>query len=263
MRRKGFTIAVSGKGGTGKTMTSALLTTLLAQFGSVLAVDADPDANLDEALGLQVKKTVGEMREELIAAGAKRDWPSNKTFREAFEQGFPEIITETPAFDLLVMGQPEEDGCYCSINNILRYLIDAKSKQYDFVVIDCEAGLEHLSRRTTRGADILLAVSDTSQKGFLTARRVKALADKMGPEIGEVWLIVNKVRTGGRDHLEKSARETGLPVVGWIDFDPLVAEYDEKGIPLAKLPAESCSVQVISDLVQKIAAGGNIIGNAT
>lgn len=258
-RRKGFTIAISGKGGTGKTMVAALLTACLARHGSVLSVDADADANLPEALGVKAGKSVGQLREQIIAAGAKRDWPDNLTFQKAFEVGFAELVTETPAFDLLVMGQPEEEGCYCAVNHILRYLIDTRSRQYDFVVIDCEAGLEHLSRRTTRGADVLLVVTDTSQKGFLTARRVKALAAQMESGLGEVCLLVNKAPAEPREHLERTARETGLPLVGLIPFDHYVADFDERGIPLTELPAESHSVQAVSVLVRKLVDDGGII----
>lgn len=250
-QRKGFTIAVSGKGGVGKTMASSLLVSQLSKIGSVLAVDADPDANLAEALGIKVNNSVGQMREHLLQERSKRN-ASNRPFQETLEVGFSEIIVETPNFDVVVMGQPEEEGCYCAVNHVLRHLLDTRSRQYDFVVIDCEAGLEHLSRRTTRGADILLVVSDTSMKGLLTARRVAALAEQLGIETGRTWLLLNRLRPNTRPDMEEVASQTGLPLVGMIPNDTLITDFDELGRPLVELPQEVLAVQEIKMVIKKI-----------
>lgn len=249
--RKGFTIAVSGKGGVGKTMASSLLISHLLKKGSVLAVDADPDANLAEALGIKVTNSVGQMREQLLAERSKRG-ADNRPFQESLEVGFSEVILETPNFDMVVMGQPEEEGCYCAVNHVLRYLLDTRSRQYDFVVIDCEAGLEHLSRRTTRGADILLVVSDTSMKGLLTAHRVAVLAAQLGIEKDRTWLLLNRLRPDTRPDMAEVAAQTGLPVVGLIPNDPLITNFDELGKPLVDLPQEVLAVQAIGKVVEMI-----------
>ena len=166
-------IAVSGKGGTGKTLVSSLLIKILSETGKdVLAIDADPDSNLPEALGVEVVKTVGDIREELKQETAEGKIPAGMNKWDILDYKIMESVVESPEFDLVVMGRPEGSGCYCAVNNMLRKIIETLSSNYDFIIIDTEAGLEHLSRRTTQNVNVMLIVTDISKRGFLTAQRI-------------------------------------------------------------------------------------------
>ena len=250
---KGITIAVSGKGGTGKTMISSLLVRYFSRFGSVFAIDADPDSNLPEALGVTIKKNVGALREKILDIRAETVSPST-TKKDLFEEGLLQIIEEGTAFDLLAMGRSEGAGCYCTINHILRDVIDTKSKNYDTIIIDCEAGLEHLSRRTTRGADIMIVVTDATKKGILTAKRVKELSLEVNIAFDRIVVIANKVTPETRDIMEKLGKENGLDIIGYIPFDPLISQYDAMGKPILELPEESPSVSAAYEIFSRIRA---------
>jgi CO dehydrogenase maturation factor len=251
MKAKGLTIAISGKGGTGKTMISSLLVRYFSRFGSVFAIDADPDSNLPDALGVEVKKDVGSVREDILDIRADKISPS-MTKKDLFEMELLQIIEEGTAFDLLVMGRSEGAGCYCTINHILREVIDTKSKNYDTVIIDCEAGLEHLSRRTTRGADIMIVVTDATKKGILTARRVKELSLEVDIDFDRIVVIANKVTPETRPIMEELGRENGLDIIGYIPFDPLISQYDAIGRSLLELPEGSSSVSSAYEIFSRI-----------
>ena len=189
------TIAVAGKGGTGKTTISALVIDYLARNkqGSVLAIDADPSTNLNLALGVPLYDTVGDVREETATAVGGSEALGGMSKWDYLDFRINEALVEETAFDLLAMGRPEGPGCYCAANNILRTSVDRLSDAYDYVVIDNEAGLEHLSRRTTRDVDLLLLVSDPSLRGIIAAGRVAELVDELKTAVGAVYLIVNRV----------------------------------------------------------------------
>lgn len=246
-------IAVSGKGGTGKTMVSSTLVNLLSKTGKdVLAIDADPDSNLPEALGIEVLKTVGDVREELKKDTASGNIPSGANKWDILDYKIMESVVETPEFDLLVMGRPEGSGCYCAVNNMLRKIIETLSSNYDIIVIDTEAGLEHLSRRTTQNVDVMLVVTDPSHRGILTAQRIGELAQELDINFKELFLILNRVKVENEENLRKKAAETGLQLGGLIYEDPIVSEYDIEGRPLIELPDDAESVKELTKIVEKI-----------
>ncbi|MEK7847442.1 MAG: AAA family ATPase [Chloroflexota bacterium] len=248
--RRGFTIAVSGKGGVGKTAVSALLVRHLSRRGGVLAIDADPDSNLPQALGVNAETTVGEAREAILNAPARSRVAADKA--SALRQALAERVEETYDFDLIVMGRSEGPGCYCAVNSILREVIDSRAESYDFTVIDCEAGLEHLSRRTTRDVDVLIAVSDPTKNGLLTARRVVDLTRELMVDFGTSLVVVNRVTPENRPWADSLARELGVEVAYYLPYDPLVAEYDMQGKPLSGLPPHSPLVLAVAALAEGV-----------
>jgi CO dehydrogenase maturation factor len=246
-------IAVSGKGGTGKTLVSTLLIkSLIGKDKDILAIDADPDSNLPEALGIEAEHTVGDIREELKKDTAAGNIPTDANKWDILDYKIMESIIETPEFDLLVMGRPEGSGCYCAVNNILRKIIETISTNYDFIVIDTEAGLEHLSRRTTQNVDIMLVVTDTSNKGILTAKRIEELSDEIDIAIKKLFLILNRVKPQNEQELLKKANKIGLEIAGIIYEDEMVADYDMGGKPLLDLPKDSKTVHAALKIMDKI-----------
>jgi CO dehydrogenase maturation factor len=246
-------IAVSGKGGTGKTLVSSLLIKALSgREMDILAIDADPDSNLPEALGVDVHKTVGDVREELKEDTAKGRIPTGMNKWDILDYKIMESIIETPNFDLLVMGRPEGSGCYCAVNNMLRRIIENLSSNYDMIIIDTEAGLEHLSRRTTQNVDVMLVVTDKSKRGILTAQRIGQLAEELEIKFQELYLVLNRVNTENEEEVLKKAKETGLEMVGVIYEDDEVTQYDIEGRPLVELPDESNTVKTVSGILSRI-----------
>lgn len=243
-------IAVSGKGGTGKTMVSASLVRILAATGAdVLAIDADPDSNLPEALGVSVSGTVGEVREQLKRDTAAGRLPPSANKWDILDYRIMESITETDDFDLLVMGRPEGSGCYCAVNTMLRRIIENIAENYDYIVIDTEAGLEHLSRRTTQNVDVMMVVTDPSKRGILTARRILELSRELEIKFRKVFLVLNRVQEGD---LEKLEIDDDLEVIGVIPEDPLVSRYDMEGRSLYELPEDSAAFRAIKKVAGKI-----------
>ncbi len=246
-------IAVSGKGGTGKTLVSSLLIKALSETGKdVLAIDADPDSNLPEALGVGVEKTVGDIREQLKKDTASGKIPAGMNKWDILDYKIMESVVESPEFDLLVMGRPEGSGCYCAVNNMLRKIIETLSSNYDFIVIDTEAGLEHLSRRTTQNVNIMLIVTDISKRGMLTAQRIGELSNELDINIKNMFLVLNRVKQNNEDLIRRKAVETGLDVIGVIYDDIEVTEFDIEGKPLIKLPIDSNPVKTVSNIVSQI-----------
>ena len=251
MIKRGLTIAISGKGGTGKTMLSSLLVRYFSKRGSVFAIDADPDSNLPEVLGMEVHKDVGSVREDVLDIRSDKISPSMSK-KDIFEMELLQIIQESPDFDLLVMGRSEGAGCYCTINHILRDVIDTKAGNYDTVIIDCEAGLEHLSRRTTRGADIMIVVTDATKRGVLTAKRVEELSREVDIGFDRTGVVANKVTPETRPILEEMGRQEGLEIIGYIPFDPMIAQFDAMGRSLFELPEDTPSVQAAYTIFDNI-----------
>lgn len=250
MSRQGFTIAVSGKGGVGKTMLAALLVRNLARKGYVLAIDADPDSNLPQALGMTYKKSIGDVREAIVNAPARSPIAADKA--GVFERSLHELVEEGNSIDLIVMGRSEGPGCYCAIGHILRQVIDSKAADYDFTVIDCEAGLEHLSRHTTRDVDIMVVVAEPTLNGILTAKRVHELARELNIAFGRIMLVANKVMEETRPLVGKLAAEHGLAIDAYLPFDPAVSCQDVNGLPMMQLPEDSPisrSVEEFSKLI--------------
>jgi len=243
-------IGVSGKGGTGKTVISALLIKLLSGKNSILAIDADPDSNLPEALGVEFERTVGDVREGILESTSSRMGISDPQLQ--FQKEIAEIIKEEDDYDLIVMGRPEGPGCYCPVNNILREIIDTLSSSYDYTIIDCEAGLEHLSRRTTRDVDVMLVVSDGSVKGLKTAQRIKKIAEEINVDVRKIVPVANRIPDGMENTVREEGKKYGIDFVEIIPFDPLIAEYDMRGIPVVELPETSPVIQGVKRVMEKI-----------
>lgn len=252
------TIAVAGKGGTGKTTISALIIDYLARNkkGSVLAIDADPSTNLNLALGVPLSDTVGDVREETATASGGSKAVGGMSKWDYLDLRINEALVEERGFDLLAMGRPEGPGCYCAANNILRVSVDRLSASYDYVVIDNEAGLEHLSRRTTRDVDVLFLVSDPSLRGLLAAARVAELVDELKTTVGAVHLIVNRVLGDGLPKaLAALVGEKRLSLAGLVPADPKVAELDALGEPIVRLPLDSPSRVAVERILAAVDAG--------
>lgn len=243
-----FVIALAGKGGTGKTSISALTVRYLVgrNRGPVLAVDADSNSCLNEALGLDVHATIGRLREDSLAAvrgGGER--PGGMSMEQLFDYQVQQSIIEANKFDLMVMGRPEGPGCYCGANNIIRKYTDILSEKYTYVVIDNEAGMEHLSRRTTHAVDLLLIVSDPTTRGLQTAFRIDALVDELKLDVKQRAVIINRVTGGESAELVAYAGAKGLKVTGIVPQDQMIFDYDLKGKAVFDLPVDSIAVSAV------------------
>jgi CO dehydrogenase maturation factor len=249
-----FTIALAGKGGTGKTTTSALTVRALRELGarSVLAVDADPNSTLHEALGVEVERSVGEITEEMMQSAEAT--PGGMSKDAWLELNVHRYVVESSEFDLLSMGRPEGSGCYCYANNLVRGCMDGLSRSYDYVVMDNEAGLEHMSRRTTRNVDALLIVSDPSVRGIRTAGRLDELADELGIEIGARYLVINRATPPLDPALQDAAAHTGLELLGLVPDDPEIARCDLDGVGLFDLPAQSAALDAVKEMITHVAS---------
>jgi CO dehydrogenase maturation factor len=248
------TIAVAGKGGTGKTTVAALLIKLLSQKGLVLAVDADPSTNLNLALGLPLdnSKTVGKIREKMTEEVSKGQFSPTTPKPEYLFSKIVESLAESKGFDLLAMGRPEGPGCYCASNEFLRASLDklVKAYKYDYIVMDCEAGMEHISRQTTRDVDVLLIMSDPTIRGITTAARMKDLIGELRSKIGKVGLIVNRVRGELSPEIRKAIDESGLQVLAMIPEEPDMADLEMKGRPVNELAPESSLQLKVKEIVE-------------
>ncbi|MDD5450216.1 MAG: AAA family ATPase [Candidatus Omnitrophica bacterium] len=234
-----YTIAVAGKGGTGKTTLAAFIVDYLRKNkkGSLLAVDADPNSTLNECLGLALKGTVVGILDKIAAM--KNGLPSGMTKDRYIEYEVQDSLSEGEGFDLLAMGRPEGPGCYCYANTVLRGVIERLSKGYDFVVIDNEAGMEHLSRRTARQIDCFFIISDFSRIGIRSARRISDLAGEMEIKIGKKYLIVNMApegspvgATGGIENLKGEIAASGLELAGVVPFEKNIEDLALAGKPV-------------------------------
>jgi len=245
-----FLIAMAGKGGTGKTTVAAMLLRYLVEHGKtpVLAVDADANSNFNEVLGLAVEHTVGEAREEVKRGGGMVDITKD----QLVEMRINQCLVEADGFDLIVMGQPEGPGCYCAANNLVAHYMDVLSKNYPFIVMDNEAGMEHLSRLTTKNVDRLVLISDPSWRGIQTARRLQDLAQQLKIVTGKTVLIVNRVNNGLSSRAQEEIQAQGLDLVGLIPDDPLVAEFDSMGRPTFRLPPESAALQAAYAIFERL-----------
>ena len=244
-----YSIALAGKGGTGKTTMAGLLVKYLAEKGKIpiLAVDADANANLNEVLGLEVKETVGDAREQM-----KTDVSKGMTKDMFMDMKIQEAVVETSNFDLVVMGRPEGPGCYCAANTLLTQYLDKLMDNYAFVVIDNEAGMEHISRLTTTNIDILLIVSDATRRGLQAAARIEELANQLGLNIDCKELIVNQVGEGQDKVIAQVVQEYNLNLVGMVPEDPIVKEYDLRGRPTIELGKESNALKAVYRIFDKI-----------
>jgi CO dehydrogenase maturation factor len=246
------TIAIAGKGGTGKTTFSALLAHWLSGFGPVLAVDADPASNLHMALGMPLEDTVGDIREGMLQDVKSGSFIPGMSKQDYLEWKINQAIVEGKRIDLVAMGRPEGPGCYCAANNMLRSCLDQLQTNYDYVVIDNEAGMEHLSRQTTRDVDVLFLISDASLRGVSTAVRMQELIHELRTTVGKVVLIVNRIRDGVPPALQEAITAGQLELLGTLPDHTAVREFDAQGQPLAHLPDDDPLRQRVIELAQQV-----------
>jgi CO dehydrogenase maturation factor len=243
-----FTIAVSGKGGTGKTTLAGMIIRFLLDKGKgpILAVDADSNSNLNEVLGVKVRSTIGDAREMM-----KKDVPVGMTKDIWFELKVQESLTEAKGFDLIAMGRPEGPGCYCAANTLARKCLDLLTGNYQYIVIDNEAGMEHFSRLTTRDVDLLFIVSDSSQRGILTASRIRDLIHELDLRIVREVLVINRVQGNPDPQIYEEVKKQNLELGGILPVDEEVYRYDSEGKPTIQLPLESKAVQAARKIFEK------------
>jgi CO dehydrogenase maturation factor len=257
------TIALAGKGGVGKTTIAGMVIKYLTQTqpGAVLAIDADPSSNLNLVLGLNLDWTVGDIREDLLSqvktslvtsGAAMGSLPGGVTKRDYLDYQIRSSVAEGGHFDLIAMGRSEGPGCYCAVNHNLREVIDSISKNYRYVVIDNEAGMEHLSRRTTRDVQHLLVVSDPTQRGLVAAGRIANFRDELDIRIEKAYLIMNRLTGPIPPPLEEQIASLGIPLLGVIPADDELAGFEYSGRPLVELGNESPVYRVVADMMGKI-----------
>jgi len=258
-----ITIALAGKGGVGKTSISAMVIKYLIQnrSGNVLAIDADPSSNLNMVLGLDLEWTVGDIRENLLEAvktsltaggAAMGALPGGTTKREYLDYQIRSSLAEGDRFDLIAMGRGEGQGCYCAVNHNLRDVIDAISKHYQYVVIDNEAGMEHLSRRTTRDVQHLLVVSDPTQRGIVAAERIAGFRKELDIQIEQAHLIINRVVGELPAPLLERIAQMDIPLAGTVPADSAIPEYEFSGKPLVDIPNDSAIYMGVARILDKI-----------
>jgi CO dehydrogenase maturation factor len=244
-----YSIGLAGKGGTGKTTIAGLLIKYLTDKGKVpiLAVDADSNANLNEVLGLEVEETLGDAREEMkrgVATGITKD--------VFMEMKLEQAVVESTGFDLIVMGRPEGPGCYCAANTLLTNYLDKLINNYAYIVIDNEAGMEHISRLTTNNINLLIVVSDPTRRGIQSAARIFDLTKELGLNIDQKLLIVNQAKEGQLDNIRKAVETFGLALTGVIPEDEQVRDFDLAGRPTTELGKESKALQAAFAIFDKM-----------
>jgi CO dehydrogenase maturation factor len=246
-----YSIALAGKGGTGKTTLASLIIRFLHAKGKepILAVDADPNTNLPEGLGLEVKETVGKMLASFM--DEKLNFPQGMSKETYIEYRLNELLVESKGIDLLVMGRGEGSGCYCYPNVILRKYIDLLTKNYPYVVLDNEAGMEHVSRRLSDHIDLMLVVSDYSLKGVRAAGRIRELTEELRLEVDKQYLILNRAPDELDTNIREEIERQGVDLLGVIPVDEKVFKYDLEGTPIMNLPDESTAVKAVSDIMEK------------
>ena len=252
----GYNIAVAGKGGTGKTSLTGLLINNLTtnKKGPVLVVDADANANINEVLGIEVETTIGAIREEINQKEKQGNaFPGGMTKAQYLKYRLNTCLSEGEGYDLMVMGRSEGEGCYCYVNGILREQTDRLSDAYEYLVIDNEAGMEHLSRKTTKHIDKLLLVTDCSRRSVQAVARIRDLAKELKLSVGDIHLIVNKVPNGIlNDGIKEEIDKHNLDLIGVVPMDEMIYEYDSSGIPLVNLPEDSKSKMAINEIIDKL-----------
>lgn len=257
------TIALAGKGGVGKTTVAAMIIKYLAQnqAGSILAIDADPSSNLNMVLGLDLEWTVGDIREDMLeqvkasltnGGAAMGALPGGANKRDYLDYHIRSALAEGSRFDLIAMGRGEGQGCYCAVNHTLRGVIDEINKRYAFVLIDNEAGMEHLSRRTTRDVQHLLIVSDPTQRGLVAAGRIAKMCKELDINIEKAYLILNRLQGEISADLQAFVKKMDLPLLGTIPADDDLTTFEFSGRPLVELGDESPVYQAVARLMSKI-----------
>jgi CO dehydrogenase maturation factor len=258
-----ITIALAGKGGVGKTTIAGMVIKYLVQRqpGPVLAIDADPSSNLNMVLGLDLDWTVGEIREDMLSqvkesltfgGAAMGTMPGGVSKREYLDMQIRSSLAEGERFDLIAMGCSEGPGCYCAVNHNLREVIDSISKNYAYIVIDNEAGMEHLSRRTTRDVQHLLIVTDPTQRGIVAAERIASFRNELDIRIEKAYLVLNRLEGEIHSALEQRIAGLDIPLLGVVPADRTLTEYEFNGRPLVEVSEESPVYRVVAEMMGKI-----------
>jgi len=258
-----ITIALAGKGGVGKTTIAAMVIKYLAQAedGAILAIDADPSSNLNMVLGLDLDWTVGDIREDMLSqvksslttgGAAMGSLAGGVSKREYLDYHIRNSLAEGSAFDLIAMGRSEGPGCYCAVNHNLREVVDAISKNYRYVVIDNEAGMEHLSRRTTRDVQHMLIVSDPTQRGLVAAERIASFRNELDIDIENAYLILNRLSGPIPPKLEEFIEKLDIPLLGVVPADEELASFEFSGRPLVEMGNESPVYQKVVEMMAKM-----------
>ena len=245
-----FSIALAGKGGTGKTTLAGMLVKFLVKQDKtpILAVDADCNANLNEVLGLKVEDTLGQAREDMKTNVV----PSGMTKDVFISMKLEQAIVESDGYDLVVMGQPEGPGCYCAANTLLTEYLERLRDNYPYIVLDNEAGMEHISRLTTSNIDVLLIVSDSSRRGIQAALRINELAQSLNIGFQNSYLVMNQLKDKPADVVMQMLDNDGLKLAGTIPEDNQVYEFDLHGRPTIELPEDSPSIQAAFSIFEQI-----------
>ncbi len=256
------TIALAGKGGTGKTTVSAMIIKYLIQKGKhpILAIDADPSANLNMVLGVDLDWTIGGIREDMlkqvqnaqnVTGAARGSIAGGMSKHEYLDYEIHSSMIESDHFDLIAMGRSEGPGCYCAVNHNLRDILDKLSDNYPYVVMDNEAGMEHLSRRTTQDVQHLFIISDPTHRGVVAAERIVALKDELNINVENAYFILNRVPGEIPASLQERIDGLGVPFLGTVPMDENVMEYDFNGKPLLELADDSPVYQTISKMLDQ------------
>ncbi|MEW5803183.1 MAG: AAA family ATPase [bacterium] len=247
-----YTIAVAGKGGTGKTTLCGLMIRYFVTRGQspVLAVDADANANLHEVLGIEKGESVGQLREK--AMDEVKGLPVGVTKEQYIEQRIHETLVEGKGYDLISMGRPEGPGCYCYANHLIRKYSEKISQSYRYVIMDNEAGLEHLSRRTTQDVDALVITTDESLRGLRTVQRVLDIIEELQLAIKKKFILVNRSVSGLTDDFNTQIAGMKARFLGTVPSDEMIARFDLEGKPLVTLPDDSLAVRRVSEIMGEL-----------
>ena len=254
-----FTLAVAGKGGTGKTTICGMLIDWLCRNGKtpVLAVDADANSNLNEVLGVEVEHTLGEIREMIASADQAEEnpIPASMSKKEFLDAKFHTALIEEDRFDLLVMGRTQGKGCYCFVNDLLSAELRKIKDAYPYMIVDNEAGMEHISRGVLPSVNCIVLVSDCSRRGIQAVGRIAQLVKEMDLGVDKAGLIVNRAPNGElNEGVKEEIEKYGLDLIGVVPHDEGVYEYDCEGKPTAKLPDSSPARAAVNQIAEKLFA---------
>jgi len=246
------TIAISGKGGTGKTTITALIVRWLGEkvSKSILVVDADSNVNLNEVLGVKLNDTIGAIREEMKSQAS--NLPGGMTKHQFLEYKIQSSLVEAQGYDLIAMGRPEGPGCYCYANSLLREILSTLNTNYQYIVIDNEAGMEHLSRRTVYHIDYLLITSDPTVRGIRTAAKISGLLKELDTRVQEKYLILNRVPDSIPQAVKEAIEDEEMKHLSSIPEDERLFHSDQSGEPIWQIAANSPAYQAVGQFMRKL-----------
>ncbi len=252
-----YTIAVAGKGGTGKTTICGMIIDYLTKTGKgpILAVDADANSNLNEVLGVEIETTIGQIREEVLRAemAPVNPIPPGTSKADYMNFKFNQALIEQDEYDMLVMGRTQGEGCYCYVNGVLKTQLDKFQSNYRYVVVDNEAGMEHISRGILPHVDTILLISDCSRRGVQAVGRIAALIGDLKIKAKEIKLIINRAPGGIlNEGILEEIKIQNLDLIGVVPQDELVYEYDSAGKPTSTLPEDSVSKKAVREIMDKL-----------